>query len=234
MSSSITAWRLGKVSGDAGCLGVQYGVPAGASQRDWIPIALVAPPVAGVADVEFLVERAHRGFANAVEAVEEELQFYLVEKGEPDPWDYLSRHHVGQLANEYGRVQWGYFSTPLAAEAFRFTAHLRTFVGIRPAWLAVSELRKNPNWDWGYGYGVYCFVDETGAAAYVGRALGKTLGERIAEHLRSDDPEWVEATSGANSLVAILTIPDGEAFMGSALEAFLIERLEPRINRHRQ
>lgn len=234
MQSSITGWRKGAVDCSAGCLGVQFGKPAASAARDWIPIALVGPPAAGVVDVEFLVESDRPAFAEAVEAVEKEIQYYLVDKGDADPWRYMCGHHVSQLANEYGEVQWGYFPTELDAAAFRFRAHMRAFSGARPRVFSVADLRKDPAWDWGYGHGVYCFVDGDGAVAYIGRSLGKTLGERVWEHLRDTDPQWIAATAGENAKLVILQLEDESAFVGSALEAFLISQLGPPINKNRQ
>jgi hypothetical protein len=227
-------WREGVVECSGGCLGVQFGLPAGSPDRDWIPVALVGPPVTGVVNVEFLVDRGRSVFASAVKSVEKEIQYYLIDKGEADARGYMTGHHVGQLANEYGPVQWGWFPTALDAEAYRFRAHLRTFSGVRTKVLGVAELRKNPDWDWGYGRGVYCFVDDAGVVAYVGRSLGKTLGERVWEHLRDRDDGWLAATNGPGARVVILELDDDSAYVGSALEAFLIARLEPKINKRRQ
>lgn len=37
-----------------------------------------------------------------------ELNFYLVEKGEKDPWQYAI-YHCGTASNIYSDVHWGYF-----------------------------------------------------------------------------------------------------------------------------
>ena len=235
MQSPIVGWREGAVDASGGCLGIQYGLPAGEASRDWIPVALVGAPEAGTATVEFLVPRGSVPFADAISAVEDEIEFYLVDKGEPDAWGYMCGHHTSQLANEYGPVQWGYFPTRLAAEAFRFRAAMRSLVGVRARTLSVEALRKDPNWnDWGKQRGVYCFTDGHGQVAYIGRSLGKTLGERIWVHLRDFSPDWVAATSGPDAQITILPVDDDQAFVSSALEAFLISRLEPTINRNCQ
>jgi len=40
-------------------------------------------------------------------AVKSELDFYLVEKGEPDPWEY-AKYHSGTASNLHSQVHWGY------------------------------------------------------------------------------------------------------------------------------
>jgi hypothetical protein len=232
MVSSISAWRVGAVDCDCGCLAIQYGTPAGSSDRDWIPVALVGPPSSGVVTVEFLVERKRAAFAEACAAVEKEIQFYLVDKGETDAWGYVSSYHIGALANEYGPVQWGWLPDALQVATFRFRALLRTHTLRQPYHFSVSEL-KDPNWPWGYAHGVYCFSDADGIA-YVGRALSKTLGERIADHLRSTDPQWQSFLQGDSARVDVLDVDEESICVASALEAYLIGQLAPRINRHRQ
>jgi hypothetical protein len=43
--------------------------------------------------------------AEALDAVRRELDFYLVELGEPDRWAYAV-YHCGQGANPYSKVYW--------------------------------------------------------------------------------------------------------------------------------
>jgi hypothetical protein len=43
-----------------------------------------------------------------LERVKSELDFYLVEKGEPDPWGY-AKYHCGTASNLYSKVRWGYY-----------------------------------------------------------------------------------------------------------------------------
>ena len=45
--------------------------------------------------------------AEAREAVGRSLDYYLVELGKPDPWEYAT-YHTRTLANMYSRVHWGW------------------------------------------------------------------------------------------------------------------------------
>lgn len=73
-------------------------------------VAFVGPGVDG----EFVVEFASAAHGVAIPAtvthdVVREIDYYLVQKGEPDPWTY-ARHHCGTTANAYARVGWSYIA----------------------------------------------------------------------------------------------------------------------------
>ena len=73
------------------------------------PIAVVGPPSDRVFPVEFLVtpDPADPAFPEAVEAVRRQLDYYLVELGEGDPWAYAI-YHAGTGSNLYASVHWGW------------------------------------------------------------------------------------------------------------------------------
>jgi hypothetical protein len=81
---------------------------------DWsesaLPVALVGKPVGMSFPVEFLqVPALDPGEHEQIKlAVTKDLTFYLVEKGEYDPWLYAI-HHCGTAANIYSNVHWRYF-----------------------------------------------------------------------------------------------------------------------------
>jgi hypothetical protein len=75
---------------------------------DWLPVALVGPPIGGGVQVEFLVEPGNPRNAEAVNDVKKEIQYYLFELGEPDPWRY-AQYHCATVANVYPRVHWSFF-----------------------------------------------------------------------------------------------------------------------------
>ncbi|MBI4333278.1 MAG: tetratricopeptide repeat protein [Chloroflexi bacterium] len=80
------------------------------------PLALVAPAGKGSFVVQFLpVPQSLAGEKDAaVRGVRKELDFYLVGKGEKDPWAY-ARYHCGTAANLYSDVHWGRFPGKKAA-----------------------------------------------------------------------------------------------------------------------
>jgi hypothetical protein len=104
--STLWEWKEGKVDRAAPHIKLFSG--------DWgesaLPVALVAKPVGNTFVVEFLpIPELDQGEGERVkQAVKKELTFYLVEKGEPDPWKYAI-YHCGTASNVYSQVHWGYF-----------------------------------------------------------------------------------------------------------------------------
>ncbi len=74
-----------------------------------VDIALVAPRDETTFVVEWLldVESSEAEDAVIVNAVRQELIFYLIELPEPDPWRYAI-YHCGTAANLYSSVHWSY------------------------------------------------------------------------------------------------------------------------------
>lgn len=71
------------------------------------PVALVGPPSERVFPVQIL-----NGTQEALRAVHRELDFYLVELGEPDPWAYAI-DHAGTASNLYASVHWSWHPSDL-------------------------------------------------------------------------------------------------------------------------
>jgi hypothetical protein len=72
--------------------------------------ALVAPNRDDCFTVQFLL-KAESGDLNAsdiLEAIRAELNFFLVEKGENDPWKYV-KYHCTTAAEMYSKVHWVYY-----------------------------------------------------------------------------------------------------------------------------
>jgi hypothetical protein len=99
-------WKEGKVDRSSPHMKLFYG--------DWgesaLPVALVAKPMGRWFAVEFQqIPEMDQGEAERIRrAVMKELTFYLVEKGEKDPWQYAI-YHCGTASNIYSDVHWGYF-----------------------------------------------------------------------------------------------------------------------------
>lgn len=66
-------------------------------------VALVAPAGRRTFTVQFVVEKAD--YADVVNEVTRELNFYLVEKGEDNPWAY-AKYHCSTASNIYSSVHW--------------------------------------------------------------------------------------------------------------------------------
>jgi hypothetical protein len=72
----------------------------------WNPLALVARDGESGFRVEFLVDPAKDpAAAEALEAVRRDLDFYLVDTNEPNPWAYAV-YHCGTTSNLHSSVHW--------------------------------------------------------------------------------------------------------------------------------
>ena len=105
-SPEITQWRKGPVDCTEEHFELRYGSA---------PVAVVGLPIAGIVNVQFLFEPDHPRNAGAVREVAREIQFYLIDKGEPKPWEY-AKYHCGASANVYSKVHWS-FSEPTGKRA---------------------------------------------------------------------------------------------------------------------
>jgi hypothetical protein len=94
-------WQVGPVDTAGPSLKLVVGDDLSESR----PVALVGPPNGHVFPVQFLIDQAVEHNADVLEAVIRELNLYLVELGEPDPWSY-ALYHTGTAANLYSRVHW--------------------------------------------------------------------------------------------------------------------------------
>ena len=99
-------WQEGVVNRQQEYCEIRYGSSQKGGWDDWQPIALVAPPKQGVFLVQFLVDDIKSDIRSQVN---KELDDYLVEKNEEDPWQYI-KHHSGTAANAYSYVHWSYLS----------------------------------------------------------------------------------------------------------------------------
>jgi hypothetical protein len=86
---------------------LRYGSVEDGGWDEWLPAALVGPPVNGVFAVQLLVDRARSDQHSIVAKVIKEIEFYIIELGEPDPWRYL-QYHCGTSANAYSDVHWSF------------------------------------------------------------------------------------------------------------------------------
>lgn len=115
--SSAWRWSEGEVNRLQEHFELRYGSAEEDWWNEWLPVALVGPPSDGVFSVQFLVnEDIRRREPNILSIVTAEINFYLVELGERDPWAYL-QYHCGTASNIYSRVHWAYFNPTKREEA---------------------------------------------------------------------------------------------------------------------
>lgn len=96
-------WVEGVVDRDEDHIKITYG-------EDPEPIALVAPGPGRTFTVEFVMEQKllfHKD-EEVLDDVRKELDFFLVELGEEDPWAYAI-YHCSTASNMYSKVHWGYY-----------------------------------------------------------------------------------------------------------------------------
>lgn len=73
-----------------------------------LPVARVAPPVDHTFTVEFLINEELPSNIAILKSAKGELDFYLVEKNELNPWGY-AQYHCTTSSNIYSQVHWSYY-----------------------------------------------------------------------------------------------------------------------------
>lgn len=97
-------WEEGSVDSSAEHIELRYGDSSHAGCDQWTPVALIGRPTGCVFPVQWLADVPSEVTAQ----VRHELDFYLVEKHELNPWGY-ALYHCGTAANVYSRIHWSYF-----------------------------------------------------------------------------------------------------------------------------
>jgi hypothetical protein len=101
-------WREGKVAPTREHIQVLWGPIAG-EYENLVVVARLAPATTAKNPRTFVVETvldpAAPHAADALAAVRKELDFYLVDLKEPNPWAYAC-YHCSTGANVYGHVHW--------------------------------------------------------------------------------------------------------------------------------
>ncbi len=98
-------WVRGKVNRDKGHFEIRCGSVDKFKPEEWVPVAIVGIPEGNTFPVEFLLSGEDPKNTGKIKAVEEELDYYLVKKGESDPWAYL-QYHSTTASNLYSEVHW--------------------------------------------------------------------------------------------------------------------------------
>ena len=103
-------WEEGEVDERKEHIELRYGKAGETPYENWMPIARIAKLTNNIFAVEWLLKQDSSEHQIILNDARHELDFYLVEKGEPDPWAY-ALYHCGTGANMYSRVHWSYFQT---------------------------------------------------------------------------------------------------------------------------
>jgi hypothetical protein len=86
---------------------VRYGSADSSDWSSWVLIARVGRPINRVFGVQFFNDSATPRSVAMTDAVIADLDFYLVTKGEPDPWVY-AQYQCGTSSNLYSLVHWSF------------------------------------------------------------------------------------------------------------------------------
>jgi hypothetical protein len=225
-SETPLLWVEGTVSRDGEYFKLWYDPEREQDASHWLEVAVLGRRADGVAVVEFVIDPLDPRREAAVADVARDIQVIL---GDRDPWWYARRWAISAVGNFYGKVHWGYFMG-LEDGLRDFMVSLREFAGFERRSFSVGELRADSNWPWGYAFGVYCFLVD-GKVVYVGRAAGKTIGERLWDQLRStSDPDWASVVSTDENVVEVFLVDKDSAHLACGLECFLIAKLKPEFN----
>jgi len=114
--SSAWHWREGPVDPAGEHIELRYGDASRDGYDHWTPVALIGRPKHRTFPLRWL----SGGDPGIISAVQQELDFYLVEhpKDFPDtghPWEYAI-YHCGTGANMYSKVHWSYFPSGLQGD----------------------------------------------------------------------------------------------------------------------
>jgi hypothetical protein len=114
-------WEDGVVDDHGKHIELRYGDAGTSAYEEWRPVARVGRPKNKVFSVEWLIAAHSPEHEAMLIEVRQELNYYLVAKGERDPWAY-AKYHCNTRANVYSRVHWSYFPNGIGGERHSSTA----------------------------------------------------------------------------------------------------------------
>jgi hypothetical protein len=88
-------YRRNTLSLDTKTIPIRYRLPSSADRKTMFP-------------VQWLVDTKAPKNKRMINLVKRELNFYLVEKEEPDPWAY-AKYRCTTASNLYSNVHWSYY-----------------------------------------------------------------------------------------------------------------------------
>jgi hypothetical protein len=101
-------WKTGNVKRHEEHMELLYGDINKQGSKDLVPVALVSSPVDHIFVVEFLLNETIENNREIIEDVTRDLDFYLIEKHEKEPWTY-AQYHCSTVSNLYSKVHWTYY-----------------------------------------------------------------------------------------------------------------------------
>ena len=140
----IERWQEGPVDPTAEHFELRYG-PPGFPWDAGLPVARIGPPVRGVVSVAFLVDSSATEHAAAHAAAVEEIQYYLIDKHERQPWGYAV-YHCTTAANAYSDVHWSYFDPRNVKQARARRRPAGDMVATRTGGGVVKRAERTTDW----------------------------------------------------------------------------------------
>ena len=136
---------------------LRYATPE--SSDETILVARVGRPTATTFPVQFMIDGTSPRGASAIRTVRNELDFYLMEKGESNPWGY-AQFHCRASANLYSSVHWSFHSQNQKPGASQLLSLTFSAMSFQPAELDawknkgtwVNEGPLWPRWSGNYTY----------------------------------------------------------------------------------
>ena len=116
---SITwKWVEGDVDRAKEHFELRYGDANETEYEDWRPVALIGPPKNHTFPVKWLIDESTPEGKESIRDARKELDFFLVQKGESDPWAY-AKYHCGTASNIYSRIHWSYYGSGNRGECYK-------------------------------------------------------------------------------------------------------------------
>ena len=130
-------WVEGDVNTNEEHMELRYGRLEDGGYDDWMPVAFISSPKNNIFNVKFLIEASDDEQRKALEVAKRELDFYLVNKGEPDPWCY-AKYHTTTMADVYSSIHWSFFSPK----------NIRNWKAYDPSWLVKASQPYIDEYPW--------------------------------------------------------------------------------------
>jgi hypothetical protein len=102
------SWGPGDVDVEGEHIELRFGDAVKSDYEQWLPVALIGKPTNHVFPVLWLMSPDNPSREGMIDATRTDLNFYLVEKREANPWEY-AKYHCNTSANMYSSVHWSYF-----------------------------------------------------------------------------------------------------------------------------
>ena len=115
MKKTNWGWREADVDVQGEHIELRYGDAETSAYEQWLPVALIGRPTNHVFPVQWLLPKSVN--PEIISRVQRELDFYLVELREANPWAYAV-YHCGTSANMYSKIHWSYFANGNCGERY--------------------------------------------------------------------------------------------------------------------